>query len=469
MLSYARRLTLLGIVGGAVLASGSGAGGRLSDVVPPGETAVCVGKPSARLIEERPFAAPQLQQEPEKPKAGAVATPSGPRASRERLALFSAPPPEKTFCEPLPAWSIGLRPIAFDMPDLHRIEPHLRYFAESPGGRAIVHKWLRRAGKYRHLVVTALHNNHLPLDLQALVYIESGFSPNAVSKAGAVGLWQLMPSTARNLGLRVDNEVDERRNVVKSTDAAVEHLSELYATFGSWDLVFAAYDLGAKRLMRKMQDHHAMDYWSLSAIDGALPAETNDYVPKLLAFAVLLRNLDRFGFEHAPVDKPLFTSELDVPAGTTFALLARAAATSVFHLREINADILNGRKVPLSVSTILVPSFGLSRAQAMLPHLLKESDGLEDAVGEDFDWAKDHVDMKQLPGDLVAKAKKAVAADRLAGFEDDHGKTPKWDFKHPPRALDLPSSPRSESSASAASPKPADGKSVKRPAKRLPS
>lgn len=466
MLSYARRLSLLGIVGGAVLANGAPNSPSRRDLTPPGETAFCAGEATQLLIEERPFEAPSLNNEEEKPKA--QLPPSGPKSSRERLALFSTEPPEKTWCEPPPAWSIGLRPIAFGMPDLHRIEPHLRYFAESPGGRAIVHKWLRRAGKHRHIVVTALHNNHLPLDLQALVYIESGFSPTATSKAGAVGLWQLMPSTARGLGLRVDTEVDERRNVQKATDAAIEHLSDLYATFGSWDLVFAAYDLGAKRLLRKMQDHHAMDYWSLSSIDGALPTETVDYVPKLLAFAVLLRNLDRFGFDSAPVDKPLFTSELEVPAGTTFALLARASATSVFHLRELNADILNGRKVPLSVSTINVPSFGLSRARVMLPNLLKESDGLEDMVGEGFDWAKDHVDMKPL---LVAAAKKKSAGEgRLAGFEDEPTHyAGKWDFKRSPRALELPSAPRSESSAAAVGPKPTDGKALKRPAKRLPS
>lgn len=474
MLSYARRLTLLGIVGGAVLASGSGPGARLADPNSSGEMALCAGQPAQVLIEERPFAEPQLKPETEPTKKSVAIALPGPRAtlsSKQRIALYSAPPPEKTFCEPLPAWSIGLRPIAFDMPDLHRIEPHLRYFAESPGGRAVVQKWLRRAGKHRHTVVTALHNSHLPLDLQALVYIESGFSPGATSKAGAVGLWQLMPATARNLGLRVDNEVDERRSVIKSTDAAIEHLSELYATFGSWELVFAAYDLGAKRLMRKMQEHHAMDYWSLSAIDGALPPETIDYVPKLLAFAVLLKNLDRFGFDHVPLEKPLFTSELDVPGGMTFALLARASATSIFHLREINADILNGRKVPLSVTSINVPSFGLARAQAMLPHLLKEGDGLEDTVPEDFDWARDHVDMKSSGSDLLAKAKKILPGDhRLAGFEDGPPKAEgKWDFKRAPRALSLPSSPRIDSSAAAVAPKPTDGKSVKHPAKRLPS
>lgn len=461
MLSYARRLSLLGLASGAVLATGARPDERVPDLT-TGEAAVCVGHASQALIEERPFAAPQLLNEPEKAKVP-VAAP-GPRASRKRVALFSAPPPEKTWCEAPPAWSIGLRPISFGMPDLHRIEPHLRYFAESPSGRAVVQNWLRRAGKHRHIVVTALHNNHLPLDLQALVYIESGYLPTATSKAGAVGLWQLMPGTARGLGLRVDNEVDERRNVIKSTDAAIEHLSDLYATFGSWELVFAAYDLGAKRLLHKMQEFHAMDYWSLSATPGALPLETVDYVPKLLAFAVILRNLDRFGFDDVQPAKPLFTSVLDVPPGTTFALLARASATSVFHLREINPDILSGKRVPSSVYCINVPSFGLSRAQVMLPGLVNENDGLENAVGDDFDWARDHVDMKEL---RIAAAKKLIPSDRLAGFED----VPKhnWDFKRPPRVLDLPSAPRSESTSAAAIPKAAEPKSVKRPAKRLPS
>jgi hypothetical protein len=460
MLSYARRLALLGLVGAAVLSNGAPTTGSLTHE--GGEADLCLSKSESFDANEHALA-PQLP--PEAPKEKRDVIPEGPRASRRRIALYSAPPPEKTFCEPLPAWSKGLRPISFGMPDLHRIEPHLRYFAESPSGRGVVQTWLRRAGRYRHVVATELHNNRLPLDLQALVYIESGFNPNAISKAGAVGLWQLMPSTAKNLGLRVDHEMDERRNVQKSTAAAIEHLSDLYATFGSWELVFAAYDLGAKGLMRRMQEYGAMDYWSLSAIDGALPQETVDYVPKLLAFAVLLKNLDRFGFDDVQPQKPLFTSELDVPGGTTFALLARAAATSVFHLRELNPDILNGRKVPSSVSSILVPSFGLTRAQVMLPMLIGQNDGLENEVSDTFDWAKDHVDHKQK--DLFAAAKKAMSPDRLAGFEDEPAK--KFLLKRSPRALDLPSSPRSETSATTVTEKPAAPKTSKAPAKRLPS
>ncbi len=460
MLSYPRRIALLGLVAGAVLANGAPTTGSLPGS-PPGEDAVCLAKTEMFPADEHALA-PQLP--PPAPEAARPMAPPGPRASRERLALFSAPPPEKTYCEPLPAWSKGLRPISFGMPDLHRIEPHLRYFAESPSGRAVVQKWLRRAGRYRHIVSTELHNNRLPLDLIALVYIESGFLPTATSKAGAVGLWQLMPATAKGLGLRVDQEVDERKSVEKSTAAAIEHLSDLYATFGSWELVFAAYDLGAKRLMRRMQDFRAMDYWSLSAIDGALPQETVDYVPKLLAFAVLLKNLDRFGFDDVKPEKPLFTSELDVPGGTSFALLARAAATSVVHLRELNPDILNGRQVPFSVSTIQVPSFGLSRAEVMLPMLVAQHDGLENDVSETFDWARDHIDHKQK--DLFAAAKKATTPDRLAGFEEEPAK--KFVLKRP-RALDLPSSPRSGAAPAPVTEKPVTPKTSKAPAKRLPS
>src|SRR5438552_2223055 len=85
----------------------------------------------------------------------------------------------------------------------------------------------------------------------ALAVVESGFSPTAKSKAGAVGLWQLMPETAKEYGLIVDKDYDERRSITKSSDAAADHLASLYGKLGSWELVLAAYDMGARALEKK--------------------------------------------------------------------------------------------------------------------------------------------------------------------------------------------------------------------------
>jgi hypothetical protein len=334
--------------------------------------------------------------------------------TRARRAPFSAAPIERLVSLPPPAWTIGLRPTIFHVPDPARIEPHLRFFTENPRGRRLVTRWLRRSGRYRASIEVALQRAALPRDLAALVFVESGFSPVARSKAGAVGLWQLMRSTARDLGLHVAVEYDERRSVARSTDAATRHLSRLYARFGSWELAFAAYDCGARRLRQRMDLHDTHEYWTLASIPGALPQETVDYVPKIVAFAILLRNLDRFGFGDVVHDRPIMTTSIEVPPGTPFGIVARAAATSVRQIREINPAIL-GDAVPADapVAKIEIPARGRSRARIMLPVLLEGSDGLELLVPDDFDWGRHQLDPKIVAsGSPPNKAPLPKASDR---------------------------------------------------------
>jgi hypothetical protein len=285
-----------------------------------------------------------------------------------------------------PAWMAGLRKLDIPFKSYPRIERFVHYWSASPEGRKIFRTWLRRSGKYRHEVDKALAARKLPLDLAALVFVESGFSPTAKSKAGAVGLWQFMPATARDYGLVITKDYDERRSVVKSSEAAVDHLASLYGKLGEWELVFAAYDMGARALSKKQDDFEAHDYWKLSEIDGALPGETVRYVPQILAFALVLKNLDRFGYDTIKLETPIMTSDLDVPAGVPLGLVARAAGTSLSHLRELNPEIL-GQVVPDAASVVHVPSAGLARARVMLPHLLFDMDESGGSKGAgDFDW-----------------------------------------------------------------------------------
>jgi len=128
-----------------------------------------------------------------------------------------------------------------------------------------------------------------------------------------MGLWQFMPGTAHVYGLAVDEDFDERRNVEKATDAGVRYLSDLYERFGSWELAMAAYDMGYGRLTQRVQELSTNDYWTLSLVRGAIPDEALAYVPKIIAVALLLRNLDRFGFDEVQQDPPLTASALDVP------------------------------------------------------------------------------------------------------------------------------------------------------------
>lgn len=292
------------------------------------------------------------------------------------------------------SWLVGLR--APDLP-VHpsiRVERFLRYLTENPEGRKVFRKWYRRSGLYHEQIAQALRDRGLPEDLEAMVYVESGYWPSAVSSTGAAGLWQFMPGTARVYGLAVEHDYDERRSVEKSTEAAMRYLSDLYDRFGSWELALAAYDMGYGKLTQRIQELSSNDYWTLSRVPGALPDETVGYVPKVLAVALLLRNKDRFGFDDVSLEAPVSESGLEVPGGTPLAIVARAAGTSVHRLRAMNPEIL-AASVPERDAPVLleVPSSGLARANAMLPRLLSRQHDTapEEHVSDTFDWGTDEL------------------------------------------------------------------------------
>ncbi|HEY6463723.1 MAG TPA: transglycosylase SLT domain-containing protein [Polyangiaceae bacterium] len=288
-------------------------------------------------------------------------------------------------------WMVGLR--APDIP-VHasvRVERFFRYLTESTSGRKLFKNWLKRSGRYHDVVANALHERGLPQDLEAVAFVESGYSPTAVSSEGATGMWQFMAGTAHVYGLAVDDDFDERRNVQKSTDAATKYLSDLYERFGSWELAMAAYDMGYGRLTKRVQELSTNDYWTLSLVRGAIPDEALAYVPKVIAVAILLRNLDRFGFDEVQQDPPLLSSELEVPGGTPLRLVARAAGTSLERLHVLNPELLTAY-VPDRGSdlTLRVPSRGVARANTMLPRLLSHwHPGAEERVDDGFDWGSD--------------------------------------------------------------------------------
>lgn len=148
-------------------------------------------------------------------------------------------------------------------------------------GAALWDRWRSRFAAYRALIETELQAHNLPADLFALAVIESGLDPNVTSRIGARGLWQLMPATARALGLRVDEHVDERTSPAISTAAAASLLVHLKARLNKWSLVLAAYNAGEGAVTT------AGGTWA--EVQPSLPSETRHFVPKVLAAARLLR------------------------------------------------------------------------------------------------------------------------------------------------------------------------------------
>ena len=223
---------------------------------------------------------------------------------------------------------------------------YLDYFKSDPKGRSVMSSWLRRAGRYRDVFDKVLARHGLPHDLFYLAMIESGFESAARSRVGAGGVWQFMPSAARAYGLEVSYWIDARRDPERAADAAARYLKDLHVRFGSWYLVFAAYNAGYGAVLRSITNYNTNDYWELVKHESGLPWESSLYVPKILAAAIVGRNQAAFGFGDVTPDAPFAYEEVEVPAGTTLATVARAAGAKTEVIESLNPHLLRGRTPP---------------------------------------------------------------------------------------------------------------------------
>lgn len=230
-------------------------------------------------------------------------------------------------------------------------------------------EYLVREGLYGNLIREKLRERDMPEQLLYLAMIESGFSPSATSAVAASGVWQFMGSTARAYGLTVDSWVDERRDPVRATDAALDYLEELHAEFGSWYLAAAAYNAGpgrVKRALRQAGVARASDedvYWTI--IDR-LPRETREYVPKLLAAALLAEQAEHFGFE-VERSLPYLFDRVVVPGGVSLVEVAEALEIGASLLREMNPHLIRGATPPDRSVLVRVPVGEAQRVVALLP------------------------------------------------------------------------------------------------------
>ncbi len=198
--------------------------------------------------------------------------------------------------------------------------------------------WLSRSTKYMEIMRDILIQKGLPEDLVYLPLIESGFSVNAQSRAKAVGPWQFIESTAKRYGLRVNWWVDERKDPIKSTEAAARYLSDLYKMFGDWSLALAAYNAGEGRIYRAINKNGENDYWNLLKTKH-LPNETKNYVPKFIAAITIAKKPEIFGFENLQEQTPLNYEEVVIPSPVDLDLIAKCAETTIENIRELNPEL----------------------------------------------------------------------------------------------------------------------------------
>jgi membrane-bound lytic murein transglycosylase D len=227
----------------------------------------------------------------------------------------------------------------FDIPIVFNdaVQYFVRYFSIEK--RKVLANWLKRSRRYAPMIKTILREHGLPEDLIYLAMIESGFNPKAYSSMKACGPWQFINETGGRYGLKVNHWVDERRDPEKSTIAAALYLKDLFNQFGNWYLAAAGYNAGEKRIEKAVEKHETTDFWEISKFN-TLPRETRDYIPRLLAAAIIAKDPDKFGFVNIDYDEPVRTISEKVPGGVTLSAIARASSIDVSIVRQLNPEIL---------------------------------------------------------------------------------------------------------------------------------
>jgi membrane-bound lytic murein transglycosylase D len=207
------------------------------------------------------------------------------------------------------------------------VELHFKYFVHEH--RRTFERYLERSARFLPYIREVFEERGIPGELAYLCMVESGGNPNAVSRAGAVGLWQFMPFTGRKYGLTQNTWLDERRDPFKATSAAADYLLQLYSLFSNWHLAVAAYNAGEGKIGKILSSTGARDFFELCRLDASLEEkqrlkeETRQYVPRLIAVAKIMRNLKALGFPEPRPEDAWNLDTLEVPPGTNLAGLAR--------------------------------------------------------------------------------------------------------------------------------------------------
>lgn len=212
-------------------------------------------------------------------------------------------------------------------------------------GREGTEQMLGRRFIYFPLFEDVLFQNDLPEELKALSIVESALHNRAISRVGAMGLWQFMAPTGRSLGLQVDANIDERRDTRRSTEAAATYLKKLYKEFSDWELAIAAYNSGSGRVIRALKRGRGTNYW---AIRGDLPKETANYVPAFIAASYLLEHFDKHGLTPKfPAEELLLTTSILVHQDLSFEEVAKLTGVSIETIEFLN-PAFNRKSIPAS-------------------------------------------------------------------------------------------------------------------------
>lgn len=243
----------------------------------------------------------------------------------------------------------------FVISDYKTLEPdterQLRWFIDH---QDYVARVVERARPYLFYIVEEVKKRNMPMEVALLPVVESGFKPMAYSPSHAAGLWQFIPGTGELYGLEQNWWYDGRRDVVKSTQAALDYLEKLHNDFGDWQLAFAAYNCGegtVGRAIKKNQEQgKPTDFWSLD-----LPKETSAYVPRLMAVSHMVKYPERYELELSPIDNKPFFGQVNVGSQIDLAMAAKMAGISEKQLHQLNPAFNRWATAPQGNHKLVLP------------------------------------------------------------------------------------------------------------------
>jgi membrane-bound lytic murein transglycosylase D len=234
-------------------------------------------------------------------------------------------------------------------------------------GRSTMESGLRRSGQYMKLARQIFAKEGVPVDITWLGQVESAWKPKAMSWAAASGLWQFIPSTGREYGLRQTAWIDERNSFEQATLASARYLKNLAARYqGDWELAMAAYNTGAGNVDRAISRAGSRNYW---AIYPYIAQETRNYVPNILATILIAKNPEKYGFKGIRAETPLSYDRVQVATATSLQLIAEATDTSVDYIRTINPELKRDVTPRGEAYTVRVPAGKAKQFVALLQRI----------------------------------------------------------------------------------------------------
>ncbi len=243
----------------------------------------------------------------------------------------------------------------FDIPVVYNkdVMKWINYFTTR--GRGQFERYTSRAGRLAPVMSKILFDQGLPRDLIYLSMAESGFHQNAKSWAKAVGPWQFMSYTGKRYGLKIDYFVDERRDPIKATKAAGKYLGDLYQSFGNWELAMTSYNAGPGKVNRAIKRYRTRNFWKINR-GRYLKDEQKNYVPKIMALAIIGKNLKSFGFTNIEYKDHLDFDEVEVAPNSDLYKVAQTLGVDFEDIKELNPELLRWQ-TPLAENYILkIPS-----------------------------------------------------------------------------------------------------------------